>query len=106
MTRSPINAVVDYATLDDTALARLAQAGQREAFRHIMQRCNQRLFRIARGVTGDDAEAEDVVQEAYARAFEKLRGFRGDASLATWMTRIVLNDPQGRAVITSRDPVL
>lgn len=96
MTRSPINAVVDYATLDDAALAGLAQTGQREAFRHIMQRCNQRLFRIARGVTGDDAEAEDVVQEAYARAFEKLHTFRGDASLATWMTRIVLNEAYGR----------
>ena len=87
---------IDYASLDDSVLAGLAQAGHREAFRHIIQRCNQRLFRIARGVLNDDAEAEDVVQEAYAHAFEKLAGFRGEASLLTWLTRIVLNEAHGR----------
>lgn len=96
MTRSPINAVVDYATLKDEDLADLARRGHREAFRQIMQRCNQRLFRIARGVTGNDAEAEDVVQAAYAKAFEKLHTFRGEANLLTWMTRIVLNEAYGR----------
>ena len=96
MTRAPDNVAIDYAALDDAALAALACAGQRDAFRHIMQRCNQRLFRIARGVTGDDAEAEDVVQEAYTHAFEKLHAFRGEASLLTWLTRIVLNEAYGR----------
>lgn len=90
------NALVDYAALDDMALVQLARRGRREAFRHIMQRCNQRLFRVARGVVNDDAEAEDVVQEAYVRAFEKLSSFRGDAALLTWMTRIVLNEAHGR----------
>lgn len=86
----------DYATLDDHALVALARGGQREAFRQIMQRCNQRLFRIARGVVNDDAEAEDVVQAAYAHAYEKLDTFRGEAALLTWMTRIVLNEAYGR----------
>lgn len=92
----PDNALVDYAALDDMALVELACRGRREAFRHIMQRCNQRLFRVARGVVNDDAEAEDVVQEAYVHAFEKLATFRGDAALLTWMTRIVLNEAHGR----------
>lgn len=87
---------IDYAALDDQALVALALTGHREAFRHIMQRCNQRLFRIARGVVNDDAEAEDVVQEAYAHAYEKLHTFRGEAMLLTWMTRIVLNEAYGR----------
>lgn len=87
---------IDFASLEDMALAGLAQGGHREAFRHIMQRCNQRLFRAARGVLNDDAEAEDVVQEAYAHAFEKLATFRGEASLLTWLTRIVLNEAHGR----------
>ena len=87
---------IDYPGLDDTGLVELARCGDREAFRHIMQRCNQRLFRIARGVLNNDAEAEDVVQECYANAFEKLEGFRGEASLITWMTRIVLNEAYGR----------
>ncbi|MGH7028307.1 sigma factor [Brevundimonas sp.] len=67
----------DYAALDQADLVRLAQAGDREAFRAIMQQGNQRLFRIARGVVRDDAEAEDVLQEAYARAFAAMGGFRG-----------------------------
>lgn len=86
----------DHASLDDIALARCVQAGDREAFRHIMRRCNQRLFRVARSVVHDDAEAEDVVQAAYVHAYEKIATFRGDASLATWLTRVVLNEAHGR----------
>lgn len=86
----------DHAALDDIALARCVQAGDREAFRHIMRRCNQRLFRVARSVMHDDAEAEDVVQAAYVHAYEKIATFRGDASLATWLTRVVLNEAHGR----------
>lgn len=57
---------------------------------------NQRLFRVARSVVRDDSEAEDVLQEAYTRAFSGLSGFRGDASLATWLTTITLNEARGR----------
>lgn len=87
---------IDYASMDDTALVGAVQRGDRDAFRDIMRRCNQRLFRVARGVVNDDAEAEDVVQEAYVHAFEKLPTFRGDAALLTWLTRIVLNEANGR----------
>src|SRR3546814_3214357 len=58
--------------------------------------CNQRLFRVARAVVRDDAEAEDVVQEAYTHAFAGLSTFRGESSLSTWLTRIVLNEANGR----------
>jgi RNA polymerase sigma-70 factor (ECF subfamily) len=61
-----------------------------------MQRNNRRLFRAARGVLNDDAEAEDVVQETYVRAFTHLDGFRGEAQLSTWLTRIALNEALGR----------
>jgi RNA polymerase sigma factor (sigma-70 family) len=94
--------VLDYAALDDAALVSWAQRGQREAFRHIMQRCNQRLFRIARSVVDDDAEAEDVVQQSYLCAFEQLATFRGDSALMTWLTRIVLNEAQGRLRVRRR----
>jgi RNA polymerase sigma-70 factor (ECF subfamily) len=89
-------AALAYAELPEAELAAFARAGDREAFRAIMQRCNQRLFRIARSVMRDDAEAEDVLQEAYARAFAAIAGFRGEASLATWLTRIVLNEAHGQ----------
>ncbi|WP_339913833.1 RNA polymerase sigma factor [uncultured Brevundimonas sp.] len=86
----------DHATLDETELVRLARAGDGDAFRVIMQRGNQRLFRVARGVVRDDAEAEDVLQEAYVRAFTAIGGFRGEAGIMTWLTRIVLNEARGR----------
>ncbi|HZY32603.1 MAG TPA: RNA polymerase sigma factor [Rhodanobacter sp.] len=89
-------APVDYAALDDNALVALVRDGHREAFRHIMQRCNQRLFRIARSVIGEDSEAEDVLQESYMRAYHKLDSFRGDSTLLTWLTSIVLNEARGR----------
>jgi RNA polymerase sigma-70 factor (ECF subfamily) len=90
------DAARDYAALAEPDLAAFARAGDREAFGAIMQRCNQRLFRIARAVVRDDAEAEDVLQEAYTRAFAAIAGFRGEAGIATWLTRIVLNEAHGR----------
>lgn len=86
----------NYADMADAALVACVQAGQREAFRTITQRCNQRMFRVVRGVIRDESEAEDVVQEAYVHAYEKIASFRGEASLATWLTRIALNEAYGR----------
>ena len=90
------HSLVDHEALDEAALVSLAQVGDREAFRVIMQRGNQRLFRTARGVVRDDAEAEDVLQEAYVRAFAAIGGFRGEAGIMTWLTRIVLNEARDR----------
>ncbi len=85
-----------YDRMDDEGLVAHARSGDARAFREIMTRHNRRLYRTARGVLGDDAEAEDVVQDAYLSAFKSLDGFRGDASLATWLTRIALNEALGR----------
>ena len=71
---------IAYDKLDDGQLVDLARSGEPGVFRTIMQRHNRRLYRVARGVLGDDAEAEDVVQETYVRAFENLAGFRGAPS--------------------------
>ena len=90
------NRARDYAVLEDGALVALVQAGDREAFRQVMRRCNQRVYRVVRGVVDDDAEAEDVVQEAYVHAYANIGGFRGEASLATWLARIALNEAYGR----------
>ncbi|MDX8501595.1 RNA polymerase sigma factor [Mesorhizobium sp. VK4C] len=80
----------------DMALVRRALAREADAFRLIIKTHNQRLYRIARGVVRNDAEAEDIVQEAYMRAFASLDAFRGDASLATWLSRITINEALGR----------
>lgn len=86
----------DYAALSEQQLAGLAKGGDAGAFRAIMQRCNQRLFRIARSLVQDEAEAEDVLQEAYVRAFAAIGSFRGESSLFTWLTQITLNEARGR----------
>jgi RNA polymerase sigma-70 factor (ECF subfamily) len=83
---------IDYAALGERDLVARAQRGERDAFRAIMKRCNQRLFRVARAIVGDDAEAEDVVQDAYLGAFAHLDAFRGEASIFTWLTRITINE--------------
>jgi RNA polymerase sigma-70 factor (ECF subfamily) len=80
----------------DEELVAEAQGGNEQAVRLLIQRYNQRLFRTARGLVRDDAEAEDIVQEAYVRAFSHLRSFHGDAQFATWLTRILLNVAYGR----------
>lgn len=77
-------------------LLRLARAGCSDAFREIMRRHNPRLYRVARGVLRDEAEAEDVVQETFVHAFTGLSAFRGESRLATWLTRIALNEAFGR----------
>ena len=80
----------------DLLLVQRSLARDAGAFRTIIKTYNQRLYRIARGILRNDAEAEDVVQEAYVRAFASLAAFRGDASLATWLSRIVINEALGR----------
>jgi RNA polymerase sigma-70 factor, ECF subfamily len=81
---------------DDADLIRRALGRDGSAFRTIMQTHNRRLYRIARSIVRNDSEAEDVVQEAYVRAFSHLESFRGDSSLATWLARIVMNEALGR----------
>lgn len=78
--------------MSETELIRRAALKEESAVRAIIQQHNRRLYRIARSIVRDDSEAEDVLQEAYLRAFSTLAGFRGESSLATWLTRIVLNE--------------
>lgn len=83
-------------TADEADLICRAKQNDNTAVRLIIQRHNRRLYRIARSVLRDDSEAEDVVQEAYVRAFTKLAQFRADSSLGGWLSRIVLNEALGR----------
>ena len=81
---------------DDTELVRRALGRNEAAVRAIMQANNRRLYRLARGILRNDAEAEDVVQDTYVRAFTHLEQFRGDSSLSTWLSRIAMNEALGR----------
>lgn len=75
----------------DADLVASARAGTASAFEVIMRRNNRLLFRTARGVVPDDAEAQDVVQETYLCAFTSLDSFRSEAALSTWLARIAIN---------------
>ncbi|XQU71704.1 RNA polymerase sigma factor [Cupriavidus sp. H18C1] len=81
---------------EDQELARRIAAGDRSAFELLIRRNNRRLYRLARAALCDDAEAEDALQEAYLSAYRAIGEFRGDAALATWLSRLVLNQCLGR----------
>ena len=72
----------------DRFLVRRAANGDRRAFQQIVERNKQRMFSVARGVLGSPDVAEDVVQEAFIKAYRALPDFRGDAELSTWLYRI------------------
>ena len=81
---------------EDSELVRRALARDEAAVRAIIKANNRRLYRLARGILRNDSEAEDVVQETYVRAFTHLADFRGDSGLATWLSRIAINEALGR----------
>lgn len=80
-----------YESLPDSALAKYAAARDVHAIRTITTRNNQRLFRAAWSVVRSRADAEDIVQQAYLKAFTSIGSYSGQSSLSTWLTRIVLN---------------
>ncbi|MBV8698811.1 MAG: RNA polymerase sigma factor [Bradyrhizobium sp.] len=86
----------DHPGQDDAELIRRTLERDEAAVRTIMTANNRRLYRLARGILRDDAEAEDVVQDTYVRAFTHLAEFRGGSSLSTWLARIAINEALGR----------
>jgi RNA polymerase sigma-70 factor (ECF subfamily) len=81
---------------NDTEQVRRALARDASAFRAIMQTHNRCLYRIARSILRNNADAEDAVQEAYVSAFTNLASYRGEGSLKSWLSRIVVNESLGR----------
>jgi len=77
---------------DELTLARRVANGDRGAFELLMRRYNRRLYRLARASLRDDSEAKDALQEAYLSAYRAIGSFRGDATLSTWLSRLVLNE--------------
>lgn len=78
--------------LEDVELLQGVRARDARSFELLMRRYNRRLFRVARSLLGQDAEAEDAVQEAYLSAYRAAASFEGQASVRTWLTRIVVNE--------------
>src|SRR5262245_23005008 len=87
--------IIDSTLSDDEVLTRVL-GGDIALLEIIMRRYNQRLFRVVRSIVKDDAQAEDIVQEAYVRAFEHLSQFEGRAKFSTWLTKIAMYEAYAR----------
>ncbi|WP_263366360.1 RNA polymerase sigma factor [Edaphobacter bradus] len=99
------NGILDKAkptSWTDEEIVNQVRAGDLAQYEIIMRRYNQRLYRVARSILHDDAEAEDVMQDAYVRAYEHLDQFAGRSSFSTWLTRIAVNEALGRLRLRKR----
>ena len=83
-------------TLSDAAIIERVLAGERALYEVLMRRYNTRLYRAARAILGNDRDVEDVMQDAYVRAFQSLARFEGRAQFSTWLTRIAVNEALSR----------
>jgi RNA polymerase sigma-70 factor (ECF subfamily) len=92
------------AVAKDTELIPRILSGDARALETLMRLHNRTLYRTARAILRDDAEAEDAVQDAYLRAYRSLGTFRGESKLSTWLVRIVANEALGRRRRNARAP--
>ena len=99
-TRIPDKAIFEAWT-DEQVVERVL-AGETALYEVIMRRYNQRLYRVVRAILRDDAETEDVMQDAYVRAYQHLIQFAGRASFSTWLTRIAVHEALARVRKQSR----
>jgi RNA polymerase sigma-70 factor, ECF subfamily len=83
-------------TVDDAELARRIAGHDGAAFESVMRRHNGALYRVARAILKNEADAEDVLQESYLAAYRHMGEFRAEAKLSTWLTRIVVNQSLAR----------
>lgn len=97
MIAPPISISTGLATLSDEEVVERVLAGETALFEILMRRYNQRLYRVARAILTDDGEAEDVMQDAYVRAYSHLDQFARRSSFSTWLTRIAVYEALARA---------
>ena len=83
---------VSLQALPEAELAARVAAGDSHAFEALMRRHNRTLFRTARAILRNDAEAEDALQDAYVRIFGAIGAFRGESKLSTWLVRVTANE--------------
>src|SRR5258708_8359401 len=93
---SPLILQAEAKSLSDEDVVARVLAGEPALFEIIMRRHNQRLYRVARAILRDDGEAEDVMQDAYVRAYKNLAQFAGRAKFSTWLTRIAVHEALSR----------
>ena len=77
---------------DELALVQAAKAGDVSAFEQLVKRYDRNVFRIAQHITQNREDAEDVVQDAFLKAYENLEQFQGQSKFYTWLVRIAVNE--------------
>jgi RNA polymerase sigma-70 factor (ECF subfamily) len=95
---------VPLAALDDEALAERARAGNDSAFGALVERYQERVYRLALRLSSNPSDAEEVLQEALLHAWRKIDTFRGDARFGTWLYRIATNTALMRKRAARRRP--
>ena len=93
---STAEAATSQEPLSDEEVVARVLAGETGMFEVVMRRHNQRLYSVARAILRNDGEAEDVMQDAYVRAYEHLNQFAGRAKFSTWLTRIAVHEALAR----------
>ena len=93
-------------TLTDEEVVLRVRNGETALYEVLMRRYNQRLYRVARAILHNDGEAEDVMQDAYVRAFEHLHQFAGRSAFSTWLTRIAVHEALARLRLRNRNEPL
>jgi RNA polymerase sigma-70 factor (ECF subfamily) len=94
--------LANWEGVPDEELVRLVLDGDAALYEILMRRYNQRIYRIALTILRNDAEAEDVMQEAYVRAYQHLGEFAGDAKFSTWLTKIAVYEAMARVRLQAR----
>jgi RNA polymerase sigma-70 factor (ECF subfamily) len=89
----------------DQQLVERVQAGDRSAFDLLVQKYQHRVLKLVGRFVNDAAEAEDVAQEAFLKAYRALASFRGDSAFYTWLYRIAINTAKNALVASRRRPV-
>src|SRR5712691_1266461 len=89
--------LAETTALSDEEVVERVLAGDTALYEVVMRRYNTRLHRAARSILRNDGEAEDVMQDAYVRAFQHLGQFEGRAKFSTWLTRIAVHEALARA---------
>jgi RNA polymerase sigma-70 factor (ECF subfamily) len=97
MNGTEVTGVLERASWPDEEIVKRVLAGERALFEVLMRRHNQRIYRIVRSILRDDGESEDVMQDAYVRAYEHLAQFEGRSSFVTWLSRIAMHEAFARA---------
>src|SRR5256885_17059036 len=102
MSMTSVSPIIERQPLTDEEIVARVLEGETELYEMIMRRHNQRLYRAARAIVRSESEAEDVMQDAYVRAYTHLKQFAGKAKFSTWLTRIAVHEAQARVRARNR----